>query len=58
MEPVRSPTRVIRALEVACAAHPSQRVMQVIVNALGEDPFYAEDEDAESMLYEYAAKRV
>lgn len=53
-EPVRMPAEVISALMAACSRHPSQRVMQVIVNALGIDPFYVEDEDAIRKLYEYA----
>lgn len=47
---------VIRALKTACAAHPEQRVTQVLVNALGSDPFYVEDPEAARKLYEYAAK--
>lgn len=49
---------VIRALEVACQAHPSQRVGQVIVNALGEDPFYLDNDEALERLNAYAAKAV
>lgn len=49
---------VVHALEVACQAHPSQRVAQVIVNALGRDPFYMDDDEARERLYDYARKAV
>lgn len=55
-EPVRCPSAVMTALGVACRAHPDQRVMQVIVNALGVDPFYVEDMDAHNALLAYAAR--
>lgn len=45
--------RVLIALKAACVAHPTQRVTQVIVNALGTDPFYMEDEEAEELLIKY-----
>jgi hypothetical protein len=54
-EPVRDPAGAITALWEACRKHPDQRVTQVIVNALGTDPFYVEDPDAITKLYEYAA---
>lgn len=53
-EPIRDPAKVLAALAAASASHPNQRVMQVIVNALGEDPFYIEDMKAAERLYEYA----
>jgi hypothetical protein len=52
---VRRPDVVLLALRAACARHPEQRVMQVIVNALGTDPFYVEDTDAAHKLADYAA---
>jgi hypothetical protein len=55
MPPPREPKSVLIALEAACRAHPSQRVAQVVVNALGADPFYVEDDEAASELYKYAA---
>jgi hypothetical protein len=45
---------VLVALKAACAAHPTQRVAQVIVNALGSDPFYVEDRKAARLLADYA----
>lgn len=54
MEPVRYPEGVLRALMAACASHPDQRVMQVIVNALGPDPYYIEDSEALVLLTKYA----
>lgn len=45
---------MLGALRVACASHPTQRVAQVLVNALGPDPFYIEDVDARTLLYDYA----
>lgn len=53
-----SAVSVVHALEVACQAHPSQRVAQVIVNALGRDPFYMDNEEARERLYDYARKAV
>lgn len=47
---------VADALVAACDAHPEQRVMQVLVNALGVDPFYVPDDEAARKLYAYAAK--
>lgn len=52
-EPIRRPDAVLSALKAACDAHPDQRVMQVIVNALGTDPFYVEDCDAALTLSDY-----
>jgi hypothetical protein len=54
-KPIRMPAQVLTALKVATDAHPDQRVMQVIVNALGTDPFNVEDCDAIGKLYDYAA---
>lgn len=54
-EPIRMPGQVLIALKAACDAHPSQRVAQVVVNALGTDPFYVEDGDAIGKLYDYVA---
>jgi hypothetical protein len=48
-------SETIMALVSACSKHPEQRVMQVIVNALGSDPFYIENADAEAKLIAYAA---
>lgn len=53
-EPVRNPRGVLAALQGACERWPDQRVMQVVVNALGNDPFYVEDEEAIEKLVEYA----
>lgn len=53
-EPIRNPASVLAALKGACEAHPDQRVMQVVVNALGEDPFYVEDAEAVEALVAYA----
>lgn len=50
----RSPDFVLAALSAAVIAHPDQRVMQVVVNALGTDPFYVEDQDAALKLKDYA----
>ena len=55
--PPRDPRAVIGALTAACAAHPDQRVTQIIVNVLGEDPFYVEDDDATELLFAYAELR-
>jgi hypothetical protein len=52
--PNREPESVLFALRAACDAHPDQRVAQVIVNALGTDPFYIEDRDAAQRLADYA----
>ena len=52
--PKRQRTEVLDALLRACLAHPEQRVMQVVVNALGTDPFYVEDPDAVRKLQDYA----
>jgi hypothetical protein len=52
----RNPALVLVALQQAVEAYPDQRVMQVIVNALGEDPFYVEDTDAAAALYSYATR--
>lgn len=52
--PDRNPDAVIDALRAACAMHPTQRVMQVIVNAIGVDPFYVEDDHAAKRLNAYA----
>jgi hypothetical protein len=48
------PRRFAQALSIACEAHPSQRTCQILVNALGGDPFYMEDDAAIHKLYEYA----
>ena len=48
------PAQFARALTEACRAHPEQRTCQVIVNALGTDPFHMEDEAAIAKLREYA----
>lgn len=53
-EPIRNPGAALSALRAACMTHPDQRMGQVIVNALGADPFYVEDDDAEAKLYAYA----
>lgn len=53
-KPVRAPTRVVNALQLACEAYPNQRVTQIIVNALGADPFYVEDLEAAAALNAYA----
>jgi hypothetical protein len=53
-QPHRDPNAVLLALKAACLAHPDQRVTQVIVNALGEDPFYVENEKAAAKLADYA----
>lgn len=42
------------ALEAACQRHPEQRICQVLVNALGEDPFYLDDNEAIKKLYAYS----
>ena len=47
---------VVRALEAACMAHPTQRVGQVIVNALGTDPFYLDNDEAHAKLADYCRK--
>jgi hypothetical protein len=52
-KPERRPDAVLRALREACAAHPDQRVMQVVINALGVYPFDVEDEDASAKLDAY-----
>ena len=46
---------VLTALAEACAAHPSQRVLQVIGNVFPGDPFYVENDEAAARLSEYAA---
>lgn len=54
----RNSAAVLKALEIACMAHPTQRVLQVLTNALDldiDDPFYMEDSEAEARLYAYAA---
>lgn len=56
-ESFRSPSAVLAALKAACEAHPDQRVMQVIVNALGPDPFYVEDAQAIQRLNDFTAGR-
>jgi hypothetical protein len=56
-EPKRAPGAVIAALHIACAAHPDQRVMQVIVNATIPDPFYIEDDEAAALLLDYAGMK-
>lgn len=48
-------SETLMALSFACSKHPEQRVMQVIVNALGTDPFFVENADAEAKLIAYAA---
>lgn len=54
-EPVRKPVAVLDGLKAALKAHPDQRVMQVIVNAISNgDLFYIDDEDAAMALYGYA----
>lgn len=45
----------IAALVAACAAHPTQRLLQVIGNVFPGDSFYVEDEQAAEQLREYAA---
>lgn len=55
--PIRKPIEVIQAISLAASAYPDQRVMQVIVNACGNDPFYVEDEDAIKKLREYATRQ-
>ena len=55
-KPVRILGEVMRALSAASCAHPDQRVMQVIVNACGTDPFYLEDEEATRLLFDYSRK--
>ena len=42
------------ALRAAQLNHPEQRTCQILVNALGEDPFYMEDAQAIVLLYAYA----
>jgi hypothetical protein len=48
--------QVALALRAACRAHPDQRVMQVLVNACGVDPFYLEDDEARARLHAYAKR--
>lgn len=48
------PEAFAAALKAACIAHPQQRSCQVIVNALGLDPFYMEDSEAINKLFAYA----
>lgn len=55
-KPIRHPDAVVEALKIAIKAHPDQRVMQVIVNACGEDPFYRDDLNAVSELIDYAKR--
>jgi hypothetical protein len=43
----------LAALNAAMAAHPQQRAAQVIVNALGTDPFYLDDYEATQKLWKY-----
>lgn len=57
MDPVRNPGGVIASLAEACVTYPDQRVMQVIVNALGTDPFYVEDDEAIKALMAYSEKK-
>lgn len=53
----KRPHAVTAALLGACAAHPQQRVAQVLVNALGTDPFYMNDDEVIRKLNEYAGVR-
>lgn len=46
----------MEALNAAMHAHPNQRAAQVIVNALGPDPFYVSDDAATTSLWAYARK--
>lgn len=56
MKPVRAPIPVLSALSAACRAYPDQRVAQVIVNALGTDPFHVDDITAADLLSKYAQR--
>lgn len=47
------PDAVAAALKAACQCYPEMRTAQILVNALGRDPFYLEDEDMIVGLYAY-----
>lgn len=53
-DPKRNPERVLRALAAYLAAFPEMRVGQAVANnlpvALGNDPFYVEDDDLATLL--------
>lgn len=53
-----NPSAFVAALRAAQTAHPSMRTCQILVNALGIDPFYVEDGEAVAKLYAYAQKGV
>lgn len=50
------PADFAEALAVCQYVYASQRTCQILVNALGADPFSIEDDEAVTLLYDYAGK--
>jgi hypothetical protein len=53
MEQRSKPDAFAEALRVAQELHPTLRTCQILVNSLGTDPFYLEDDEAISRIYAY-----
>lgn len=50
--------RFLSALERAGKRFPEMRLCQIIVNACGPDPFYADDENAAQRLDNYTRSNI
>ena len=57
IQPKRNSQAVLAAIKHALAVTPDVRVCQLIVNVLGADPFYFEDDAAAKAIVEWAEER-
>ena len=57
IQPKRNPQAVLAAIKHALAVAPDLRVGELIVNALGSDPYYIADDEAAKAIVEWAEER-